>query len=68
MPREAVVTVRVADLPEVKAAMADAVAAAVAAERQRFVILARATCACRHCKDGIAGLLEDENAATGTGG
>jgi hypothetical protein len=47
-------TVRIADLPAVKAAMADAVTAAVAAEQQRFAVLVRATCACRSCKDGVA--------------
>jgi hypothetical protein len=68
MPGTVPVTIRVADLPEVKAAMAEAVAAAVAAERRRFVTLARATCACQRCKDDIAGLLKDKIAATGTEG
>lgn len=53
MPRTHEVTVRVADLAEVKAAMAEA----VAAERRRLVVLVRATCACQSCKDDIARLL-----------
>ena len=59
MARMAEVTVRVADLPQVKAALDAAVAEAVAAERHRLMILVRATCACRSCKDRVAELLKD---------
>ena len=55
MPRTVPVVVKAADLPAVKAAIADA----VAAERRRLVILVRATCACQSCKDGVAALLAE---------
>jgi hypothetical protein len=61
MARTVPVTVKVADLPAAEVAIADAVAAAAAEERRRFVILARATCACQSCKDGIAALLDSGN-------
>lgn len=38
-------------------AIQTAVATAIAAERRRFVTLARATCACQRCKDDVAALL-----------
>jgi len=60
MARTVPVTVKVADLPAVEAAIADAVAAAVAEERRRFAVLVRATCACQSCKDDVAGLLAED--------
>lgn len=53
MPETLPVTINVTDLPKIKAALAEA----IAAERRRLVILARATCACQRCKDDVASLL-----------
>lgn len=54
MARTVPFAVQVTGMAQVVAAMTEAVNAAVAAERQRFAILVRATCACQSCKDGVA--------------
>lgn len=59
MPRTAPVTIKIADRPEVKAAIRYAVTQGMAAERRRILALIRASCACRSCKDDIAALLTE---------
>lgn len=62
MPKTCEVTIKVSGLPEARAAQAEAVAAAVAAQRRRLVTLVRATCACQRCKDDVARLLSETEA------
>lgn len=60
MPRTVPLTVNVEGLPAAEAATAEA----VAAERRRFLVLVRATCACQRCKDDIATLLAGDPSGT----
>ena len=53
------VAVEVTGLPEIKAAITEA----VAAERRRLVLLVRHTCACQSCKDGVESVLAGEASA-----
>jgi hypothetical protein len=63
--RTAPITVKIADMPEIEAAIRDGITQAMAAERRRILALIRASCACQSCKDDIAALLAepDEPAA-----
>ena len=56
MPKTLPVTIKVADLPAVEAAVAEA----VTAERRRLLTLVCATCACQSCKDGIVAILAED--------